>query len=579
MGNDRILLMNDDTKLLAAVTSQGYDATNTTSKTFWVHTGPKPVNMKPLKYLLAGTNHVMYANDGTKYWELENCRAGSASVIAATRNYIPWSKTTKAITAPYAANIPMTDDGAGSVGSVVMRNAEDACIYSPYYEEGIGTIYFDAVNSFVNDTSTRLVLEIATEVKASAYAEGVRFTSSLDDYGVMDWRVCPFELFTVANAALSKIESAATNVVLSSTASGDGLFYRMRSTLNYCGPIRFRIRRVNKAAGAIDTAGLILVDNIIASYPPMRAELNRYGTDYDESLKGSEVLGCGGDFTVPFLAYQGEGAQAHVFVSFYTNTASKLAAKINNPRLVYRWRYLNQIVGDWKSQPFDRQREALLRIEQLVRDIVGPDPLFLRNVEDNELELRLRLNQRFFLLAWMLKASPEEYERMRVVNQLLFDKTVQLKEAMVRTCKRLREMPKDDFVNDIEVHGKLFFCFDDEQSALPMECDVDYGSDYELMMSVHYSLQRRDPFDGEGLEIWCRYDQDDTIFELDDGGSWGHEFGPAPHFEGICICHTAGAFVSQLRYPVFDLLRMNEFWTEIHVVFQNFDYIKKHMDL
>jgi len=262
---------------------------------------------------------------------------------------------------------------------------------------------------------------------------------------------------------------------------------------------------------------------------------------------------------------------SHIFI-----TMSSIARLIEYQKRECEY---HQEILPLKSQPFERQREALLRIEQLVRNIVGPDPLFLRNVEDNELELRLRLNQRFFLLAWMLKASPEEYERMRVVNQLLFDKTVQLKEAMVRTCKRLREMPKDDFVNDIEVHGKLFFCFDDEQSALPMECDVDYGSDYELMMSVHYSLQRRDPFDGEGLEIWCRYDQDDTIFELDNGESWGHKFGPAPHFEGICICHTTGAFVSQLGYPVFDLLRMNDFWTEIHVVFQNFDYIKKHMDL
>ena len=227
-----------------------------------------------------------------------------------------------------------------------------------------------------------------------------------------------------------------------------------------------------------------------------------------------------------------------------------------------------------KAQPFERQREALLRIEQQVRDLVGPDPLYLRNVEDNALELRLLLYQRFFLLGWMLKASQEEYERMQVVNQLLDDKTMQLKEAMERTCMRLRDMPKDDFIDDIEVHGNLFYCFDDERSVLPMECDNDYGSDYRLMMSVNYSLQHRDPFDGEGLEFSCRYDQEDTIYELEDGESWGHEFGPASSFEGICVCYTASAFVSKFGYPVYDLLHMNDFWTEIHVVFQNFDFIK-----
>lgn len=231
------------------------------------------------------------------------------------------------------------------------------------------------------------------------------------------------------------------------------------------------------------------------------------------------------------------------------------------------------------EQPFERQREALLRIEQQVRDLVGPDPLFPRNVEDNAMVLRVLLYKRFFLLGWMLKASPEEYERMRLVNQLLFDKTAQLKEAMERTCKRLRDMPKDDFIDDIEVQGNLFYCYNDEQSVLPMECDDEYGSDYKLMMSVNDMLQDRGLFGCKGMEILCRYDHEDTFCELDNGMSWEHEFGPAPHFEGICICHTASAFVRELGYPVFDLLRMNDLWTEIHIVFQNFGYIKKHEDL
>ena len=232
-----------------------------------------------------------------------------------------------------------------------------------------------------------------------------------------------------------------------------------------------------------------------------------------------------------------------------------------------------------KEQPFERQREAMLRIEQQVRDIVGPDPLFPRNVEDNAMELRVLLYKRFFLLGWMLKASPEEYERMRIVNQFLIDKTVQLREAAARIQKSLKAMPKDDFVHDIEMQGNLSYCYDDEQSVLPMECDTEYGSDYRLMISVNSSLQFQGLFCNKGLEFYCRFAGDDTFYNLDDGMSWGHEFGPAPSFEGICICHSASAFVSQLGYPVFDLLRMNDFYTEIHFVYQNFDYIKKHEDL
>ena len=210
---------------------------------------------------------------------------------------------------------------------------------------------------------------------------------------------------------------------------------------------------------------------------------------------------------------------------------------------------------------------------------MGPEPLFPRNVEDNAMDLKVLLYKRFFLLGWMLKASPEEYERMRLVNQLLFDKTVQLREEMEITRKRLRDTPKDNFVDDIEVYGRLFYCYNDEQSVLPMGCDDEYGSDYKLMMSVNDMLNYRELFGRKGLEFSCRYDNDDAIYDLDDGVSWGHEFGPSPCFEGICICHSASAFVSEFGYPVFDLLRMNDFWTEIHVVFQNFGYIKEHEDL
>ena len=354
MGNDRILLMNNDNKMLALVSNQGYYDTNTSAKTYWVHTGPNVAALKPLKYLLAGTNHVMYAQDGTKYWELVNCRAGSASVINASRNYIPWSTSAKAITSPFATNIPLTDDGAGSVGSVILRNADNAGVYSPYYEEGIGTIYFDAVNAFVNAVNTHLVLEVATNVTAVASEAGISFDATLDDYEKMDWQICPFTLFTVKGTALTEIDSAATNVLLASTAGGSGLFYRMRAQLNYRKPIRFRIRRLEKDIGSIDSGGLVLIDNILASYPPMMAEFCRYGADYDDSLTGAEVLGCIGDFINPFLASKETGIRGHAFIDFYTNTASRLAVTVTNPRMMYRWRYLNQTIENWQALPFDQ---------------------------------------------------------------------------------------------------------------------------------------------------------------------------------------------------------------------------------
>ena len=86
----------------------------------------------------------------------------------------------------------------------------------------------------------------------------------------------------------------------------------------------------------------------------MTAELCRYGMDYDEELKGASVLGCIGDFSSPFLSYQAPDIKGHAYVNFLRNEASALAVVVSNPRMVYRWRYLNQIVGDWHILPFDQ---------------------------------------------------------------------------------------------------------------------------------------------------------------------------------------------------------------------------------
>ncbi len=357
--NDRILLMNNDTKLLSAVSNQGYDDTDVNAKTYWVHTGPAPLVIPPMKYLLKGTNHVMYAKDGTKYWELSDCRAGSVAVTTAGRNYIPWDSTAKSILSPYSANIGKDQASMAGVGSVILRNKANAAVYSPFYEEGIGTIYFDTVNSFVNATSTELVLEIATNVTEEAALGGATFAYGLD-YSEYDWQVCPFTLFTVTGKKLDLVDEAATNVVLASTAGADGMFYRIRAQLNYRKPIRFRIRRLNAESGAIDAAGLAVVDNIIASYPPMTAELHRYGADYDDTLKGVEVLGMPGDFNVPFIANGDTGVVGRAWATFLTNSASKLATTLKNPRMVWRWRYLDQKVTDWSELRFDQPNMSSL---------------------------------------------------------------------------------------------------------------------------------------------------------------------------------------------------------------------------
>ena len=121
MDNDRMLLMNNDNKFLAKVTSQGYYDTNTTSKTYWTHSS-ETISMLYAS-LLPGWSHTMYKADGTRLWHLEQCRAGSGTAIANNRNYIPWTSSAISIK-DGSTGIPATALGVQGVGSVIMRNVE-----------------------------------------------------------------------------------------------------------------------------------------------------------------------------------------------------------------------------------------------------------------------------------------------------------------------------------------------------------------------------------------------------------------------------------------------------------------------
>ncbi len=369
IGNDRVLLMNDEKRgsKTGVISNQGYYCTNSAAgTTYWTHLPFADANGTAKRTLMQGTNHVLHAADGTVLWTLRDCRAGFIKRTLSKRNFLPVSSRAQSSSGEVAS---MKIDGKtyyfdenDASACVILRNGADAAIYSPYYEDGVGTIYFDAVNAMTDDTISSIAIQMATNVSelALAVAEEEGRTLTLKDYGDddenLDWFDIPFDVLPVTAGKLmeSEIVRGATNLTLEVTAGSSNDFYRIRAQLNHYGPMRFRIRRTslgnNWSASKSDTSGLILVDNLIASYPPVTVRLNRRGNDYDPSLKGKDVQGIHGDFSSPFFAFSQDGITA--FLSFdwirnFTNVTQKI--EVTNPRLNYRWRYLGQVVGEWQS--------------------------------------------------------------------------------------------------------------------------------------------------------------------------------------------------------------------------------------
>ena len=131
----------------------------------------------------------------------------------------------------------------------------------------------------------------------------------------------------------------------------------------------------------------------------MTIQLNRYGEDYDDTLTGSAVLGCMGDFSKPFLANGALDVLAKASFSYVTNfQGATQTIKVNSPQLHYRWRYLNQIVEDWSTIPFSPSSTAFLTdstATQLVTTVGVP---LDRGVGDLEYFFTANLDSQYYLV-------------------------------------------------------------------------------------------------------------------------------------------------------------------------------------
>jgi hypothetical protein len=242
------------------------------------------------------------------------------------------------------------------VGSVILCNDSQAAVYSPYYEDGIGVVLFDAVNSFANIHGS-VVLEIATNT-----LDDVHLAS--ENYHRFVWIPCPVDVLKrtrgfIWGAMRDNVTVEGENqeyVTLNATSGADGQTFRIRANVfhflnGYRGPIRFRIKRKDLASGSLDSAYLLL-DNIVATYPPMTAEIQPMG-HYWASTTGSAVIGLEGAFDPPFLALGQTNVHMAAFCTYVTNVAEIVtdvteSFQLSNAKVVGRHRYLNQTAGPWQ---------------------------------------------------------------------------------------------------------------------------------------------------------------------------------------------------------------------------------------
>lgn len=242
----------------------------------WIHTG----NLAPPragKTLLDGILHI-HANG----WRISEARTGYAG------NYglvVPPRVVTN-----YAANL---------------RNFVGAFIESPLYQDGVGTIYFEAVNS-----EDPVVLH-------------VYITTNMFDY--INWESA--ELGQAEGGGLSNVWHEIDVLDLNYTVQGQ--FNRYVNTLNYRGSIKVKLARESKnLAYSVDDQFLV-VDNIRISPPPT-----------DVLISKTKVVGNPGY----------PQADIGFTIRCSVSNADMLVPTVERTLfLVHRWRYLTQQVDEWQT--------------------------------------------------------------------------------------------------------------------------------------------------------------------------------------------------------------------------------------
>ena len=387
----RILLMNNHIGEDGHpdVDYQGwYDADNAGAKksdtpTYWHHENLVEPGVTTFN-LQDGTESTLYTGDGRRLWHLANCRHGNtfpkklSDPLETLQNYLPWAATySKSIkNARNKTTGKQTNANRMTVGQLVMQNTTDAVVYSSCFTNGIGTIYFDAVNGWCRTgedyDNYKIVVEIATNTVygleptdansivintiTNVIEEQEVITVTTNYYGNLEgqWVVAGMIPFK-RDGTPGFVEESKTNELALSVAHGGTMdnFYRVVVPLDIAWPVRFRIRRTSEDDGyPADGSSFILLDNIIASIPAMRGDLVSAG-HYDAEKKGSQVLGWELATSTPYPSSADADLIARATPVYTLNVGDgstpDTSTFFSSATMHYRWRYLNQQETDWRT--------------------------------------------------------------------------------------------------------------------------------------------------------------------------------------------------------------------------------------
>lgn len=206
-------------------------------------------------------------------------------------------------------------------------------------------------------------------------------------------------------------------------------------------------------------------------------------------------------------------------------------------------------------------RRSIKLIESQIIELVGSDidEFNYDNLsKEQKEEVKLLLQERRDILNELFQPTEANLAQFCKLNDELYRLTMALNERVKRiVSKKDILLDSNDFDDDYELEGTLKFVFNDETSISRLPDDDYYGSNFAVMIKTLYEVYSHSGIDGIV-----------TINEhrgpLDDGVSWyEYPFNRFPEFKDFIICHTVHDLTDHKLYSIPDLLRLNDFWSEV----------------
>jgi hypothetical protein len=184
------------------------------------------------------------------------------------------------------------------------------------------------------------------------------------------------------------------------------------------------------------------------------------------------------------------------------------------------------------------------------------------------------LGQRSWLINNEFRFTPEIVKHIERVNQILTDKTAKVVKKASELDRQMHAIKAagDDFLVDYEIEGTVDIYYNGENLfQLLNEDENDGQSDYHAMAEILCDINDLH------LRSFC-FSDSDTSHENEKNiysaemlkRNWNIELLSAPELRHIeYFCYASHCLFCHSNYSISDIIRINDFWSEVNVQWQN----------